>query len=266
MNLRSQNIIGLLLAGLIIWSAAAGAQEPTPVPSGIVLNGITTIWGDHQAFFKVSFSGGVPEADFRLAEGQEKYGIQLLSVDAQLNTAAIRHQGQVQTIPICQTPTILARPASVTGSVASGKLGDKNRFGMTSAGNAPGSGNETQSALAQAGSAGSGGSQGSPNDVSGNGYHSSGNLDNNLTSANDSGANGSGGVGDNAAQGQIYQWWIKEAEKIERARLDTAPRVAAGEWPPYPLTPLTPSGTPAQLIGTDSLFMDHGPGVPIASH
>jgi hypothetical protein len=35
----------------------------------------------------------------------------------------------------------------------------------------------------------------------------------------------------------------------------------AGEWQPYPLTPLTPPGTPAPLISDGSAFMDHGPGI-----
>ena len=67
-----------------------------------------------------------------------------------------------------------------------------------------------------------------------------------------------------ATPDHLYQWWVKEAEKIEQARLETTDRVLAGEWQAYPLTPLTPSGTSAQLIGTNSLFMNHGPGIMIS--
>jgi hypothetical protein len=271
-NLRS-NIFNLLLAMVfVVGTPNAGAQEAPPVPSGIVLNGITTILGDNRALFKVSFTAGASGAGFMLAEGQTRYGIQLLAVNTQSNTATIRHQGRTQIIPICPTPTLLDGTAAANRGVASGKFRGRNKSGMMiPAGSAPASENETQPAaegqLVQSGHGGSGGaSSGSlPNDASGNDNHSApGNSDNNTIPVTDSGASGPGSAGDNGSPAPVYQWWIKEAQKIEQARQETAQRVTAGEWPAYPLTPLTPAGTPAQLIGADSVFMDHGPGVVLA--
>jgi hypothetical protein len=266
MHLRSLTVTGLLAAGLAAGAVVAIAEETGPVPSGIVLDGVTTILGDNRACFKVTFTNGRPEADFILAEGQAKYGIQLLAVDRPLSMVTIRNQGLTQTIPICKTPTLLAATLSAADRAASKKPGGNDNLDTVATGDAQAPGNEMQPAatgqFGQAGHAvGTGGfqSHGSQNGASGN-------PDNNTAPANDSGASDSTGPSDNTPQGYLYQWWVKEAEKVERARVETAQRVTAGEWPPYPLTPLTPPGTPAQLIGADSLFMDHGPGVMISSN
>ena len=263
MHLRSLTVAGLLAAGLAAGTIVAIAQETGPVPSGIVLDGVTSILGDNRACFKVTFADGAPEVDFMLVEGQARYGIKLLAVDTQLNAVTIRNQGRIQAIPICKTPTLRSTTtAGVNGSVRSGNH-DNQGTGFT--GNVEAQGNEIQSAangqFPQGYAIGAGRSQ---NGASGNNNNSSGNTDNTV-SVNNSSDDSSTGA-DNTTQGQLYQWWVKEAEKIERARTETASRVTAGEWPPYPLTPLTPSGTSPQLIGTGSLFMEHGPGILISSN
>ena len=269
MHLRSLIAVGLLTAGLAAGAVVAIAQETGPVPSGIVLDGVTTILGDNRACFKVTFTDGVPEADFMLTEGQAQYGIQLLAVDAQLNAVTIRNQGVTQIIPICKTPTVLA--TATAGVNASVRLGCHDNPGTVFTGNVQSGGNETQPAangqFPQGYAMGAGGFQsgGLQNGASGNNNDSSGNADNNVASADNPSNGSSTGAGDNTTPSHLYQWWVKEAEKIERARIETASRVMAGEWPPYPLTPLTPPNTPAQLIGADSLYMDHGPGIMISS-
>jgi hypothetical protein len=266
MHLRSLTVAGLLAAGLAAGAVVAIAKETGPVPSGIVLNGITTILGDSRACFKVTFTDGSPGTDFMLAEGQAKYGIKLLAVDAQLNAVTIRNQDLTQIIPICKTPTVLA--TATAGVNASVRLGGHDNTGTVFTGKVQAGGNETQPAangqFPQGYAVGAGGFQsgGLQNGASGNNNDSSGNA----ISADNSSDGSSTGAGDNATQGHLYQWWVKEAEKIERARIETASRVMAGEWPPYPLTPLTPANTPPQLIGADSLYMNHGPGIMISSN
>lgn len=262
MPLRSLTVAGLLASGLAAGTIVAIAQGTGPVPARIVLDGVTTILGDNRACFKVTFTAGAPEVGFMLAEGQARYGIKLLAVDARLNAVTIRNQGLTQIIPICKTPTL---PATATaGANASVRLGGHDNPGTVFTGNVETQGNETQPAangqFSQGHVIGAGGLQ---NGSSGNNNDSSGNTDN----SGDGSSNGSSAdAGDNTTHTQLYQWWVKEAEKIERARIETASRVMAGEWPPYPLTPLTPPHTPPQLIGANSLYMDHGPGILISSN
>jgi hypothetical protein len=264
MNWRTPMVLGLLAVELVL--RIASAQEAQAVPAGIVLDGVTTILGDNRACFKVTFEDGRPEADFMLAEGQARYGIRLLAVDARSGTVTINEQRMyTRNISICKTPVLLAVTTSTTGVTAAARPGGNAHSGAVATDSVRSAGDETPAANGQfIPAAFAVGTGSSPSTGSENG--TSGNSDNTTAKANNSDASSSAGAGDNTTQSHLYQWWIKEAEKIERARVETAQRVTAGEWPPYPLTPLTPPGTPAQLIGAGSLFMDHGPGVMIFSN
>jgi hypothetical protein len=46
---------------------------------------------------------------------------------------------------------------------------------------------------------------------------------------------------------------------IEENRQNTVQDVLSGQMTPWPLTPLTPAGTPANLISNDGLFANHMP-------
>jgi hypothetical protein len=215
--------------------------------------------GSNWAFFRVTFSGDTSEADFMLAEGQSRYGIELLAVNTPSGTVTIRKQGLTQTLFICQPPVLLATTDSATTSTLLPKDANSVAGGMAST-----PGGETHPADAprfahpvHAAGWGNNPRNGTADDSA-----------NNPVSADDASASStsSAGTGSQTTQEQVYQWWTKEAQKIEQARLETAQRVLAGEWPPYPLTPLTPPGTPPTLIGPDSLFMEHGPGMIVSGH
>ncbi len=249
MNLRSNPGLGLLAASLLVWADAACAQETNPSLSKIILNGVMAGLGDKRAFFKVTFTDGAPPANLMLTEGQEKFGIELLAVDMRLNVTTIREHGFTRTISICPTPKLMALqttngttinwelPVSPGGSIdRMVSAGDPSKKMNGAALNTVGSGDSAKTpANNAAASANNNADQASSSDGS-------------ITAAS-------------APEEHLYQWWVKEAEKIERARVETAQRVMAGEWQPYPLTPLTPPGTPAPLIGDGSAFMDHGPGI-----
>lgn len=256
----------LLLLGLLTTSRAASGPEataqPAPVPATIVLDGVISIPGGNWAFFRISFSGNMPGADFMLAEGQSRYGIQLLAVNTPAGTVTVRKQGQTQTLSICQPPALLATTGS--DSAAAGRPSpDAN---AAAAGMAASIGGKTQSAAVPR----------FAHPVNAAGWDwayprttAATNPGDNPVTANNAdvgNANGAAGTSGSATQEHLYQWWTKEAQKIEQARLDTAQRVLAGEWPAYPLTPLTPSDTPSQLIGPDSLFMEHGPGMLVSGN
>ena len=83
---------------------------------------------------------------------------------------------------------------------------------------------------------------------------------NNASAANDSGTGTSAatsGIIDNATQG--YHWWVKEAQRIEQARQATAQQVMDGTAQPFPMTPFTPPGTPAQLVGPNKMYFYYDP-------
>ena len=281
MNLRFPIVIGLLAAGLVAQTAGTIAQEAQSVPSEIVLNGVMTASDARRAFFRAAFTPGAPKVDFMLAEGETRYGIQLLAVDARLNAVKIRNHGLVQTIPICQTPELVwsaikASAAGVSGlTTASGR--QNNRPVQAEVSLEEANANPLMSVAGVSLAAGS--PRSINNGSSSNGSSSNGSSSNGSSSnggSNNEGSNNDGSNNDGTpstadagnsngstfeSQDHRYQWWIQEAQKIEQARIETAQRVLAGEWQPYPLTPLTPSGTSPQLIGPSSVFMEHGLGV-----
>jgi hypothetical protein len=264
MNSLFRSALGRLAAGLVVWVASVEAQATQPVPAAIVLNGITTILGDNRACFRVIFTGGLREEDLMLAEGQSRYGIQLLAVDTKLNTVIISNQGLSRTVPICKTPTLLAGAVSGTGDISAAKAGVRNGSGTTSssAGQASGSeiqpGDDGQTARPGSASSLSGSSPGNPQPgSSSNNHDASGNNTSGAIDPGSSAVTGSASANDNAILD--YHWWAKEAQKIELAREATAQQVMDGTVQPFPLTPLTPPATPAQLVGTNKVYFYFDP-------
>ena len=265
MNLRSAIAIRLLAAGLVVQTAGTIAQEAQSVPSEIVLNGIMTSSDAKRAFFQVSFPGA-PKAGFMLAEGEARYGVQLLAVDARLNAVKICNHGLVQTISICQTPELLWSAVKASAAGAPGLAATSSRKNNRPAQTEDSS--EEASASTPAPFAGMvAGSPGRINDggSSNSGSNNDGSNNDSTPSTADAG-NEHSNSSDFPSQDHRYQWWVQEAQKIEKARIETAQRVMTGEWQPYPLTPLTPPNTSPQLIGQSSVFMEHGPGVIIAGN
>lgn len=260
MNLRSQLVLVMLLAAT--WPAGTvmvAAQESGLNPLRIELNGVVAGADGRAAIFKAAADSGMAPVNFMLAEGQEKFGIELLSVEAGLNRVVIRNRGREETLVICGTPRLLALtstngtvvnwaiPAAAASAAVSGVPSPVNSGGPAHGGDASVHGRATIA-----------GEKAGEEKTSDLNHAAGGASEVTVTPGNGTDSPDSPSV----AQGpQLYQWWVKEAEKIERARVETAARVMSGEWQPYPLTPLTPVGTPPQLIGTDSAFMDHGPGV-----
>ena len=216
-------------------------------PATVLLNGITGAPGHNRVFLQISFSNSSSENIF-LAEGQTFRGVKLLAVDFPSATIRIENGGKIQTIKICNTPNLLAAPAeNNSGNIASVQSvsergGDSAAPGATVATPAGSfsqtevgeiSSRKTDSSNSHAGNAASGGSN--PGDAA----------------ANPPGSH-------------VYYWWLQDAKDIEQTRLATAQSVLAGDMAPQPLTPLTPPGTPAGLIGPDSVYMEHGPGVLIS--
>lgn len=214
-----------LLATSLLASVAGSAVTLVPVE----LNGIVSFFGVRQAFFALDQGSG---DNFALAVGESKYGVKLLAIDTTVNLVQIENGGQRQSLRICAAPNLTGLTGPLSSSAAGGpdEAGnvDLEKIDPRLPGN-PGFG--TLPPLA-AGAAPK--SQPSPADVNG--------------------ANPAARLKDQAGAS-----WYQEAQSIEENRRNSAAQVLAGEMPPWPLTPLTPAGTPANLIGKDGLFGNHMP-------
>ena len=248
-----------LACAVVILTAGASGPKLSP-PDAVILNGVTEIFGDKRAFFQTPGPNPSSVQTFSLTEGQTANGIQLLSVNFELESVMINNHGHVQNIHICSTPALLA-------AANLGNAGTYAKSTSTTARPGAGAGSSTDN---------SGMSGEVVSNVDASGPHGGGTAANpngknpNASSPNssspiagyDSSTSSSPASGDdsnsNPPDSHQYVWWYAEAQKIEKTRQETAQRVMAGEWPPEPLTPLTPPGTPAQLIGADSVFLKNG--------
>jgi hypothetical protein len=255
---------------LIIFLAAVGeimASDKHGRPPSANLNGISCFFGEKCAFFIVIPIGQQHELNFMLAEGESRFGITLLSVDVAANSVQIDNRGTKQTLHICSTPDV--SPAAVrwtaNGPVGLGG-GNVNGGEKTGAGNT-GSDGRTDGAN---GGLNPGGIAGAAGHADGVGGDNNNNIGGNVT-----GGDGADGGADAAPhqsaekngsdpattlKDQAGEYWYRTSVSIEESRKADAQLILSGEEDPLPLTPLTPAGTPAGLIGSDALFANHLPG------
>jgi len=249
---------------------AAAAQDAQTPPPEIILNGIMTAFGDRSALFKVKPPQAAGKQFYLLSEGERAGGIELLSVDVKASTIKVRNQGVIQIIALCQPPRLL----SISGAAAPAGNGGINRpdnqgflsgNGQTVEGKTPGAlvGQFSQSGYvwsagipglpATKSSANNNDNTGSQNPRTANssttdfGTANSGTTD---SGAADSSPTDSGGVADPGIQ-EVEPFWVRASKEFEQLRIQTADAVRSGVDEPIPLTPLTPAGTPAELIGPD---------------
>jgi hypothetical protein len=235
--------------GLVTLPAPTVQDAGTPPPE-ITLNGIMAISDDKRALFKVRDQSSGKEKSYILSEGQSDGDIELLSVDMKNSAITVSNHGVIQTIAISKTPVFppvenTAAAAVGVNPSANGNPGISSGFGQTTA-------PEFQSADGQPPAFQSGYQAG----WSANSKTPS-SADNGATANNDQNSGGSNSGGSNSSAPKTDPWWVRGSEAVERARVETANEVLNGTAPPVPLTPLTPPGTPANLIGSEQLFFNH---------
>jgi hypothetical protein len=242
--IRFACLVALLLGPAGMSSAA---------PAEFEMNGIVMVPGDKRVIIKTHDATGL-EINVMLAEGQSRDGIKLLSVDTKNNVAKFDNHGSLQVLKICPTPELtinsvtsqnqrMASPSSQP-SVATGKTPVQVSAAANPFAAAGGESNSGYIAVAVAGGNSSTDSGSAPPAAT--------------TGANP--ANGSTtGVSSTSDSSSSEQdsWWYGGSQEIEQARLQTAEAVRNGALPPYPLTPLTPRGTPPELIGPGQVFFNH---------
>ena len=243
--------------GLVPPQPLADVSSAAPPPD-IALNGIMSIFGRKYALFKLPSNKG---KSYLLGEGQSDGEIELLSVDERAGKIKINNHGVVQTVTLSKPPASSNAPvATVSGAALAIAAVDNSRqlpaadilLLATDSNAAP-----AAMPAAPAGYAASGGTVNSGNSHSGNSQGGSA-SGNGTPSAGDSGPQASGGSGDSASKPAWEPWWVIGSKSMEAARIATADMVNSGQAEPWPLTPYTPPGTPANLIGPDQLYFGHG--------
>jgi hypothetical protein len=76
----------------------------------------------------------------------------------------------------------------------------------------------------------------------------------NFQGSSSSGNPPSAGAASSTPQATPEPWRVVASRNLEAARIATADLVSSGQAEPFPLTPYTPPGTPANLIGDGQLY------------
>ncbi len=239
--------------GVIFQRSVFGLVPPPPAaeisatdsPPEIVLNGIMVVFGHKYALFKSPADKG---KNYLLGEGQSDGQIKLLSVDDRAGVIKINNHGIVQTIALAKPPAPSSTPTAAPGAAPMSAAGNNPRL-VSAAGNplpttenspVPAAAPVVPAEYAIAGVGNSGNSQ-------------SGSSGSNPSSAGVSGSQSSGGSSSTSGAAP-EPWWAVASRNVEAARIATASLVSSGQAEPFPLTPFTPPGTPANLIGGGQLY------------
>jgi hypothetical protein len=239
MPMKSRHTLAIFL---LLGSLAAGRAGT------VELTGMASLFGQKMALLDIYQSAQTKPVSVTLSEGETSNGIQLLAVDFSLHNVEILNAGQRQTLHISGL-------AAQTGAATGGRVAANGITIFHADGTYEFQAGVTTNAVAAAGQltspGGFAGAGGNPADSTAPSTPDASSNDNNTATTK---------------QAETYQWWVKEAQKIEQARNETAGRVQAGEWPPYPRTPLTPADENPALVSGDQVFMDHGPGVVLSDN
>jgi hypothetical protein len=223
--------------GLSPLSSSSVQDSKTPPPA-ITLNGLMTIFGDKRALFKVRAQSG-EEKSCILSEGQRDEDIELLSVDMKKDTITVNNHGIIQKIAICKTAILPMIENKVAANGGINPAANDNSKFSSNATQTPAP--EVQNANGQPAAFQSGYQVGAANSKTAS------SADNGAT-ANDN---------QNSSAPQIDPWWVRGSKMVEQSRVQSADAVLNGTASPLPLTPLTPPGTPANLISSEQMFFDH---------
>jgi hypothetical protein len=230
----------------------ADINTSAPLPD-ITLNGIMTVFDRKYALFKLRAMGG---KSYLLGEGQCDGEIKLLSVDDRAGVIRVNNHGVVQTIALAKPPVLLSAPGIAPVAGADNVQIPAETIPLPAIENNPAIAAtpvaQTRYAVVGAGNSQGGSSGNNPPSSGASGSQASG-ASGGSQASGDSGSQTSGDSG-STPKLDPEPWWFVAGRNLEAARIATAGLVASGEAEPYPLTPFTPAGTPANLIGDGQLY------------
>jgi len=200
------------------------------------------------AMFVLGRGENSQSTSFMLSEGESQFGIKLLAVDVAGQRVQIERYNQKSFLNLCGTPNLTAA-AAVPAVVAT-----------TTNPSAPG-------ALSVEGYLASEAVQrikaGNPLWVP----TASASRQNTGSGADNAGAANSENSANNSSASTAFpedftkELWYQDSLVIEQERAATAADVLSGQKTPFPRTPLTPPGTPGQLLDRETIYADHISGL-----
>jgi hypothetical protein len=222
----------LWLLSAILAHAASPAVE---------LNGIVNVCGLKCAAFIIEQPQTTIGRNFLLTEGESRFDIHLVSVDAANGCVRIENGGQPQTLRIRSAANFFNPGADETA----GQLAQFTA--PETSGTNQKNGGETSV---------------NPVTIPGNpGFGTLPPIDRTARQAARESRDLAAASGANPAakfQAEATADWYLESASIERDRLATAKDVLAGKILPYPRTPLTPASTPANLVDSvNGVYANH---------
>lgn len=239
---------------VMVWLTVVLSDNAIETPLAVEVNGIATLSVFNCAIFVNDQPMSSVPRSFMLVEGESRFGIKLVAVDAATGCVQIENCGQKQSLHIRTAPDL-------TTSFVSGTAGTAGYAAKSFVRGGNGANSSIENSDSDDGSIDTATIPGNP------GYGTiplSANTANNTNpgqNSSQSSAPYSNGVDPATAfKDQANAGWYQDSVAIEESRNETAQQVLAGEMTPWPRTPLTPPGTPSSLIGAETFFSNHIPG------
>jgi hypothetical protein len=213
--------------------AGPGGSAGTALPGPLEVRGLTTMPGLRCAFFHVPAADSNLPPEFMVGEGESRFGIRVIAVDARQARVRIDYAGHLQDLVVLNATNLLPN-ASVNGPAGNQSAAPLDPATAGENSTAENLAEERQALALVRSQLCAGGRR---------------------SGANPNVPAYSNGVDPaQALQAEANTQWYQEALSMEKSRVADAQAVLAGEQTPWPRTPLTPAGTPAALVGSETLW------------
>ena len=270
-----------------------------PAADSVELNGITCLPGENLACFLLYQPTLTKPLTFMLGEGDSRYGFKLLAVDAPGRRVLVEQCGVKKFVRIGSAPELLVTPAkpkavmSTTEQVATvtkptreeeqavarylaseavqriqagkpippGALDNATKNSANGQNTATGAGNTVQNA--NAGTSNGGQTASAAVDANNPGQNFNAGTGGGLVASVGSSGSPTSSATPSGQNSYTSEVWYQQSLALEQWRAATAAQVLDGSMTPFPRTPLTPPGTPTQLVGQDVYFASHIPGYKV---
>ena len=233
----------LILAGSLLLAGL----HPAAAAYSVELNGIVSLFSHKTALMVLGRGEDNKPTSFTLSEGESQFGIKLLAVDVAGQRVQIERHGKISYLRLSGAPNITADPAVETAvkpisQPVPGELSVDSYLASEEVQRIQ-AGNPIYKFISAESNRKKNDANRSDDSNPGNG------------SKNSSSSAATTGAGD-----FTKELWYQDSLIIEQQRAATVAEVLAGQRDPWPRTPLTPTGTPSQLLDRETVYSNHIPG------